>query len=87
MAGQRNWAEQVAARVTGRPAPEEMAAKPVWAPWVRVVVDRAQGRTSDAETVREARTAARPPRKEWEQRLLARLGHTDQNTETDQENS
>ncbi|KND40092.1 hypothetical protein IQ64_35815 [Streptomyces stelliscabiei] len=67
----------MAARAAGRPAPvEENAEEPVRAPWARAVIDRAQGRTPDPETVREAHTAVRPPRKPWEQRLLDRLGHS-----------
>lgn len=77
MAGKTNWAERVAARAAGRPAPaEEPVEEPVRPPWAQVTVDRAQGRTPDPETVREAHTAVRPPRKPWEQRLLDRLGHT-----------
>lgn len=76
MAGQRDWAERVAARAAGRPAPvEETVEEPTRAPWARAVVDRAQGRTPDAETVREAREGSRAPRKQWENELLRRLGH------------
>ncbi|MCX5170561.1 hypothetical protein OG616_21450 [Streptomyces antibioticus] len=88
MAGQNMWAERLAARVAGRPAPvEETTEEPVRPAWERVAIDRAVGRTPDSETVRQARAGARRPRTEWEQRLLVRLGHTDQNTDTNQEES
>ncbi|MEU5195233.1 hypothetical protein AB0G86_14425 [Streptomyces scabiei] len=76
MAGQRDWAERVAARAAGRPAPvEETPAVPERPAWARAAVDRAQGRTPDAATVREAHEGSRKPRKPWENELLRRLGH------------
>jgi hypothetical protein len=84
MSSRPNWAELAAARLAGdEPTVEETPAVTPRPAWARAAADRLTGRTPDPETVREARAGAHRPRAEWENRLLARLGHTDQNTDTE----
>ncbi|WP_367324810.1 hypothetical protein [Streptomyces sp. HUAS ZL42] len=77
-----SWAERLAARVAGdtRAAKGEPRAGRSAPAWARLAADRAGGKEADPETVAEVRRAAQRPRSEWEQRLLERLGHGDDET-------
>ncbi|MFF2215036.1 hypothetical protein [Streptomyces antibioticus] len=75
MANASRWARLMAARITNGPEPEPAATGPEQPLWARIAAARATGRPVDAQALREARAGKPAPRKEWERKLLARLGH------------
>ena len=77
MADDKTWAQKAAERMVRTPgvAAEQDTESPAWA---RVLADRANGRESDPELVREAQRTRRPPRTEMERKLLERFGFDDE---------
>ncbi|MEW2083475.1 hypothetical protein [Streptomyces sp. NPDC005283] len=79
MADEKSWAEQLAAKAAGTASAGEAApraGRPAPA-WLRLVAARARGEAPDPEDVAAVEKGQRPPRAEWERRLLERLGYSE----------